>query len=189
MTTFPEHLKCPACGHKLIEMTVDDLAVDVCEGGCGGIWFDNGEIEYVDDADEAAGTILTKVRERWAAAVDRNRKRACPHCKGILMLRRQYAPRQPVAIDECPGCGGIWLDAGELQAIRDAFEDSEERARVEVAMSAVLANQVKLAGVDEARKTQAFHAVAKFLGHMWHDYGLTHFRGRDWPPWRGSFSD
>ena len=50
-------------------------------------------------------------------------------------------------------------------------------------------NQVRQATAGEARKTRAFHAVAKFLGHMWHDYGLTHFRGREWPPWRGTFRD
>ena len=103
------------------------------------------------------------------------------------MLKRQYGPRQPVEIDECPGCGGIWLDAGDLKAIRSAFDSSEERAKVGVAMGHVIATQVKQAASDEAKGTRAFHAVAKFLGHMWHDYGLTHFRGREWPPWRGTF--
>jgi len=182
-------LRCPACGHKLAERAMDDLSVDVCKDGCGGIWFDNGEITDVDDRDEATGEALAEIAERWASAVDHTRKRACPRCDGILMLKRQFGPRQPVEIDECPGCGGIWLDAGELKAIRGAFEGREERAHVEAAMSAVIASQVKLATADEARKTRAFHAVAKFLGHMWHDYNLMHFRGREWPPWKGTFRD
>jgi uncharacterized protein len=181
--------RCPACGHGLVERTIDDLTVDACDGGCGGIWFDNGEITEVDDRDETTGAALTEIAEQWASEVDHTRKRACPRCEGILMLKRQFGPRQPVEIDECPGCGGIWLDAGELKAIREAFEGSGERAQVEAAMSAVIAAQVKLATADEARKTRAFHAVATFLGHMWHDYGLTHFRGREWPPWKGTFRD
>ncbi|MEZ6318899.1 MAG: zf-TFIIB domain-containing protein [Phycisphaerales bacterium] len=43
-----------------------------------------------------------------------------------------------VAIDRCPGCGGIWLDAGELRAILDAggvarhqIESLEGRPHVE----------------------------------------------------------
>jgi len=187
MTEDTTPLRCPACGHDLSPKAVDDLTVDACDGGCGGIWFDNGEIAEVDDRDETAGEALAEIKERWASAVDRTRKRACPRCSGILMLKRQFGPRQPVEIDECPGCGGIWLDAGELSQIREAFEGSGERAQVEAAMSAVIANQVQRATAGEARKTRAFHAVAKFLGHMWHDYGLTHFRGREWPPWRGRF--
>ena len=37
--------------------------------------------------------------------------------------------RPPVVteVDECPGCGGFWLDAGELSKIRDLFETEEER--------------------------------------------------------------
>jgi Zn-finger nucleic acid-binding protein len=180
-------LRCPACGHGLVERTVDDLAVDVCDGGCGGIWFDNGEIEEVDDRDEAAGEALARIEGGCASTVDHARKRACPRCEGLLMLKRRFGPRQPVEIDECPGCAGIWLDAGELKAIREAFTGSDERAQVEAAVSDMIACRVKQATAGEARKTRAFHAVAKFLGHMWHDYGLGHFRGREWPPWRGTF--
>ena len=39
------------------------------------------------------------------------------------MLRRPYGARVPVEIDECPQCGGVWLDADELASIRDARLD------------------------------------------------------------------
>ena len=32
-------------------------------------------------------------------------------------------------MDECPGCGGIWLDPGELKAIVTEFRSPEERQR------------------------------------------------------------
>ena len=38
-------MNCPACGNVLKEMTVSDISVDVCQGGCGGIWFDNFELK------------------------------------------------------------------------------------------------------------------------------------------------
>ena len=34
-----------------------------------------------------------------------------------------------VTVDECAACGGVWLDPGELRAVRDAFSSEEERAR------------------------------------------------------------
>ena len=33
-------MKCPACFNQVTEMQVGSLVVDVCDGGCGGIWFD-----------------------------------------------------------------------------------------------------------------------------------------------------
>ncbi len=190
MIEVPTPLKCPACGHDLSEKVVYGLTVDVCDGGCGGIWFDKGEILNVDDRDELAGAALIEIAARWASAVDHARKRACPRCADILMLKRQYDSHpQVVKIDECPGCGGIWLDAGELKAIRETFANSTERAQADAAMAAVIASQVANATADAANKTKAFHAVAKFLGHMWHDYNLMHFRSREWPPWKGTFPD
>jgi Zn-finger nucleic acid-binding protein len=34
------------------------------------------------------------------------------------MLRRTYSSANPVHIDECPECGGVWLDTNELASIR-----------------------------------------------------------------------
>ena len=48
-------MKCPACFNQLTEMQVGSLVVDVCDGGCGGIWFDAFELQQVDEEDEAAG--------------------------------------------------------------------------------------------------------------------------------------
>jgi len=39
-------MECPACNRQLKEMEIGDIVVDVCENGCGGIWFDN----YYDSA-------------------------------------------------------------------------------------------------------------------------------------------
>ena len=37
-------MNCPACGNVLKEITISDVAVDVCDGGCGGFWLDAGEL-------------------------------------------------------------------------------------------------------------------------------------------------
>jgi uncharacterized protein len=37
-------MKCPACFNELTQLQVGSLVVDVCQGGCGGIWFDAFEL-------------------------------------------------------------------------------------------------------------------------------------------------
>src|SRR4030095_15969652 len=45
MTHF---VKCPSCKNELREKGAGSMTVDVCYGGCGGIWFDRSELERVD---------------------------------------------------------------------------------------------------------------------------------------------
>ena len=120
-------MNCPACGRTLTEITVSGLAVDVCRGGCGGIWFDQLELVKADDQEETAGETLLDIERDPAVTVDANARRRCPRCREIVMLRHFYGPKQKVEVDECGKCGGIWLDAGELAAIRSEYRSHAER--------------------------------------------------------------
>ena len=44
-------MKCPKCGASLNETEYHHVKVDVCPD-CGGMWFDAGEIEMVDQVKE-----------------------------------------------------------------------------------------------------------------------------------------
>lgn len=111
-------MKCPACDRQLSEVQVGAVAVDVCQGGCGGIWFDAFELQRVDEQHEAAGEHLVNIRRDPKLRVDHSRKRACPRCDGVNLKRHFFSPKIKVEVDVCPGCAGYWLDAGELEKIR-----------------------------------------------------------------------
>jgi len=111
-------MNCPACSRKLTETKVGAVAVDVCSGGCGGIWFDAFELQRVDEQHEAAGKRLLEIPRNPAVIVDTTRKRACPRCDGVKLKRHFFSARRKVEVDQCPSCGGYWLDAGELEQIR-----------------------------------------------------------------------
>jgi Zn-finger nucleic acid-binding protein len=57
----------------------------------------------------------------------------CPSCQNTLRERR----RDEVMLDICPGCGGVWLDRGELEKLttserayyRDGAGDGWDRGR------------------------------------------------------------
>jgi Zn-finger nucleic acid-binding protein len=111
-------MKCPACENNLTEIQVGSLKVDVCQRGCGGIWFDAFELQQVDQQEETAGEALLQIERDESLVVDASRKRACPRCPEVKLYRHWFSSKIRVQVDECPNCGGYWLDAGELAQIR-----------------------------------------------------------------------
>jgi uncharacterized protein len=105
------------------------ITLDVCRGGCGGIWFDRYELMKVDEMREFAGTELLDIGRDRTLVVDHNKRLSCPKDLGVVMMRHFSSVKRRVTVDECPSCRGYWLDAGELAAIRSEFETEEERDR------------------------------------------------------------
>ncbi len=120
-------MRCPACENALRELTIGGVAVDVCHGGCGGIWFDNFELKKFDEPHEEAGVELLEVPPGPDPVVDRTRRLNCPKCKDSVMMRHFFSVKREVEVDECPTCAGFWLEAGELRHVRSQFGSEEER--------------------------------------------------------------
>lgn len=120
-------MRCPVCQNELQPTPVGEVTVDICVGGCGGMWFDNFELQKFDEPHEFAHALLVKVTTRTNLDVDHRQKRPCPHCDAIIMMRHFFSARRRVEVDECPNCGGYWLDAGELALIREEYQTEVER--------------------------------------------------------------
>ena len=62
---------------------------------------------------------LEKLKAKQQAESNEAAKMACymkcPKCGGSLKERSF----QKIEIDQCSGCGGIWLDAGELEQVAE----------------------------------------------------------------------
>lgn len=115
-------LKCPRCDGQLQDMNFNDfnqgylsseLRVDKCES-CGGIWFDKGELEQVDGIVDVALIEIRKI----PGSGDQYEPLLCPKCKASAMDKIQNTRDRNVVMDVCPNCKGVWLDAGELEAIQ-----------------------------------------------------------------------
>jgi Zn-finger nucleic acid-binding protein len=111
----------------LQEMTVGDITVDVCKGGCGGIWFDNFELKKFDEPHESLGEPLLDIERDESIVVDHTKRLKCPKCDDIVMTRHFFSVKKQVEVDECPGCASFWLDAGELRTIRTLFNTEQQR--------------------------------------------------------------
>ena len=154
---------CPACQRSLKEIKIGNLAVDVCDGGCGGAWFDNFELKQVDEPHEHAGEALLDVPRDAGIQTDPSVKRNCPRCRDILMMKHFFSIQKKVEIDECAQCGGIWLDVGELAKIRSLYASEAERNKAaEEYFSQVV--KTSLAGIQS--QSDANLARAKKVAHL-----------------------
>jgi hypothetical protein len=57
--------------------------------------------------------LLEKMRQQRRQAVASQGNMQCPRCGTALVERIQH----DVTVDECPSCGGLWLDKGEFEHI------------------------------------------------------------------------
>lgn len=119
---------CPACGHSLSQIETSGITVDVCRDGCGGLWFDNHELDKVDESFEPVDDALVDLGPEPAPIMDTTARRECPLCEDTVMMRHFVSVRREIEVDECPRCGGMYLDRGELSAIRTQFESQEDRS-------------------------------------------------------------
>jgi Zn-finger nucleic acid-binding protein len=133
-------MKCPACKGVLREKGAGGMTVDICYGGCGGIWFDPRELERVDG--RAAANLHTVWRDP-NKTVHLTEPRLCPRCPNQVLARRLFSAETAVEIDQCPACGGLWLDEGEFSRIHQAMNGAKTAPPGWAAAIAQAAAQVK----------------------------------------------
>jgi Zn-finger nucleic acid-binding protein len=100
---------CPKCAAVLAYVRREGQLLEVCTK-CRGVWFDPGEL-----------TLLIEVYRKLDDQEGVPSGVSCPRCRGEL--RELPFPGTKVMVDRCPGCQGIWLDGGELEALKGALRD------------------------------------------------------------------
>ena len=164
-------MKCPACENELQEMTVSDITVDVCKGGCGGIWFDNFELKKFDEPHESAGQELLDIERDENIVIDHTKKRNCPKCNEMVMMRRFFSTKKEVEVDECPNCAGFWLDSGELEKIRNLFSSEEEKkAAAEEYLSQVFKGDLAVQQIEDESEAYRIRRITKIFRFLCPSY-------------------
>ena len=111
-------LRCPRSATPLTPLRIGGVSTDVCED-CGGLWLDRLELARFEHASSAFGDALVAHLSQFPPALmDHSVRLQCPRHRDVVMLRRRFSATVAVEIDECPQCGGIWLDSDELAHIR-----------------------------------------------------------------------
>jgi Zn-finger nucleic acid-binding protein len=106
--------RCPVSGATLQRDTIHGVEVD---SSPAGLWLDKGELLLITEAQrhaDASWTLADLFRREQRPRVDRTRALPCPVCRSTM----QVVDLHGVGIDWCTE-HGVWLDAGELDAIRN----------------------------------------------------------------------
>lgn len=102
---LPTEMECPQCNTKLRPFLVQsqnpgiDVELDRCHG-CGGMWFDAGELEISTGRKVIKST---KPSDRY-----------CPRCL-IPLLNAELTAG--VAVEACRACKGVYLDARDMHTV------------------------------------------------------------------------
>lgn len=120
----PTVMNCPACTHELTTQNVNGIYLYICADGCGGIWFDWPELSNFDEAQDP-GPIPLDIHKNEEQIINYSRRFGCPHCSDIVMARHFIKVIEDVLVDECPSCGGFWLNGDEVDELRQQSEDEQ----------------------------------------------------------------
>jgi Zn-finger nucleic acid-binding protein len=140
-------LGCPRCSAAMRRDVVDGIELDLCDS-CGGTWYDRGELEqHIAAPPTAADAPAPEAPGEFLREPDRmdTRYLKCPYCASP-MTRKNWGRLSGIIVDIC-GPHGLFLDAGELEKIRD-FETSNTKAR-----ATCLADWEQAQG-DQARRAE-----------------------------------
>ena len=141
MSDNKQTINCPACGKEMVKVFDEEkgINIDICLNGCGGIFFDNRELEKFDEAHESADEILNAIKEKEFAKVDESDVRICPICN--VPMVKMGSGRGGVEIDVCNTCGAKFLDNGELEKVRKGT--SADLSKVDAMVDLLYQNNLK----------------------------------------------
>lgn len=159
---------CPACGKEMqkIYMPEAKVNIDICLDGCGGIFFDNRELEKFDETHESVNEILEAVKGREFKEVDSEETRICPICK--IPMVKMGSGKGGVEIDVCNTCGAKFLDNLELQLIR--LGQKVDLSQVDGMMNALFAENLKEVLGDNADNPASPSPRRQFFENLFHNY-------------------
>ena len=111
-------MKCPRDGTALAKVKLAGIELDKCHK-CDGIWLDFGELERIRDSKltDAEEMLERKYGDPSYEEGGTKGYMRCPRCDDGRLQRYTYTYMNPVEIDRCETCLGVWLDDEELTAI------------------------------------------------------------------------
>ena len=109
-------IECPRCWVPMditeVEIFGPNIDIDVCPK-CQGIWFDPGELKKILKDKEVTDYLTKHIGTKSKSPL------ICPRCRWVMDI--QIA--EDIETEVCLNCKGVWLDAGELDDLKNIRDD------------------------------------------------------------------
>ncbi len=177
MTDTHQNIICPACGQEMEKIFLADngINIDICANNCGGIFFDNQELQQCGTSDNSAAEIKKIIENKNFMPVDETKTRICPACKTPMVKTKTFG----VQIDTCYNCGGIFLDNNEFDKIQEHIQQKNKRRPQQInnnPQERIDLHDFCQDALDEDRKFKIFSAAVDLLARSCrHRYFRRHF--------------
>jgi Zn-finger nucleic acid-binding protein len=103
-----EPIQCPKCSTTMRHKDFSGITLDIC-AGCAGLWADPGELASLTGSESNFRSIFGERRETQLPC-----PRGCP----TTLYETSYTNLdRGLLLDGCDRCGGVFLDAGELERV------------------------------------------------------------------------
>ena len=124
--SLERQIDCPRCftetKEEELEVFGPNIILDRCLK-CGGVWLDKGELNVLLRNRKLTDYLTKEIGTQSKSEL------VCPRCGGLMDIEAA----EEIAIDVCLSCGGVWLDKGELDALKSLPKDfkGDELAKAE----------------------------------------------------------
>jgi len=103
--------ECHKCWVEMNKKEIDvfglNIIIDVCLK-CHGIWLDKGELQKILKDKKLAKYLTEHIGTKSQSPM------VCPRCGNTMDIEKA----EDIEVDVCLLCGGVWLDAGELEDLK-----------------------------------------------------------------------
>tara|TARA_B100001142_G_scaffold272088_1_gene278911 strand:- start:246 stop:638 length:393 start_codon:yes stop_codon:yes gene_type:complete len=122
--------KCPKCHNQVLgEYWTQSQMVDRC-ATCGGQFFDVNELESIIEMVEIIKEIEIDEPDIETLQETSTPSYLCPEDEN-KMVREDYGG---VSVDSCPKCDGIWLDKGEIIALKGTEDHIKNNMKLYISL-------------------------------------------------------
>ena len=143
-------IRCPRCRGSLDGIEIRKVRIDRC-GECSGVWFDQGELKQLLEADKeplGSDKSIAELRRSIrglpkASGLGGRKYIKCPICTDLL-LRRRFSPNTSLVFDHCVK-HGVWLDGDELTPLIRKLSGTNPKEITVRGLRAKLHHDMKLA--------------------------------------------
>ena len=127
---------------KEVETYGRNIIIDVCPK-CSGIWLDKNELGKILKDKKLANYLTKHIGTKSRSPM------VCPRCGMTMDIEKA----DDVEVDVCLNCGGVWLDKGELEKLKEISDEGFKEDK-----------QAKFEEMEEERLYKTRNsALSKFL--------------------------